>query len=69
MSEFPKMINRPGAPSSQEIWGYRLDTRIIDSMDEQIQTVREAWFAELKGAIARIEAAKRRKVKTQGLRA
>jgi hypothetical protein len=69
MLEFPKMIYRPGTPSSQEIWGYRLDTRTVHSMDEQLQAVREGWFAEPKDAIARIEAAERRTAKIQGLRA
>lgn len=69
MSEFPKMIYRPGSPSSQEIWGYRLDTRIVHSVGEQLAAVREGWFAEAKDAIARVEAAERRKAKTQALRA
>lgn len=69
MSEFPKMIYRPGSPSSQEIWGYRLDTRTVHSVDEQLAAAREGWFAEAKDAIARVEATERRNAKIQALRA
>lgn len=47
------MLYRPGNDKSQEIWGYKMDTLIVNSLQEEIAAMKSGWFIEPALAIKR----------------
>ncbi len=56
-NNYPRMLYRPGKGPGNIVWGYRVDTRTVQSSDEEHEAIRSGWFADpqraIKGAVWR----------------
>jgi hypothetical protein len=60
MIEYPKMLYRERNLPNDDLGGVRLDTRIVQSSDEEKIAVREGWIINYGDAIARVQKADNR---------